>query len=81
MIYYRKIFFELIFTEDNNNITIQNKTKIAKEWNNLLDLCKKEFNNQVDNIGNRYYYMIKNFALYINKTQTSLYDKGLEEIN
>ena len=24
--------------------------------------------------------MIKNFALYINKTQTSLYDKGLEEI-
>lgn len=80
MIYYKKIFFELIFTEDNNNITIQNKTKIAKEWNNLLDLCKKEFNNQVDNIGNRYYYMIKNFALNVNTTQTSLSNKGLEEI-
>jgi hypothetical protein len=80
MMYYKKLFFELIFTEDNNNITIQNKTKIAKEWNNLLDLCKKEFNNQVDNIGNRYYYMIKNFALNVNTTQTSLSNKGLEEI-
>ena len=80
MMYYKKLFFELIFTEDSNNITIQNKTKIAKEWNNLLDLCKKEFNNQVDNIGNRYYYMIKNFALNVNTTQTSLSNKGLEEI-
>ena len=40
-----------------------------------------EFNDNVDNIGNRFYYLINNFALYINKTQTSLYEKGFEEIN
>ena len=77
MIYYQNYFFELIFSE---KIPISDEYKVEKEWTNLMNKID-EFNDNVDNIGNRFYYLIKNFVLSINKTQTSLYEKGLEEIN
>ena len=79
MFYYNDFFFELIFSSDNKNETIPNNYLIGEELRKLIDDCK-QFDNKVDNIGNRFYYMKKNFVLSINKTQTSLFEKGNEEI-
>lgn len=80
ILYYNYFFFELMFAKNDNDTIIPNEALVNEELYKLFESCK-EFNNDVDNIGNRYYYMKKNFVLSINKTQTSLYEKGTEEID
>ena len=60
IIFYGEQFCELIFFSKNVNETIMpNESLVVKEWNDLLN-NKKDLKTEVDNIGNRYYYMIKN---------------------
>ena len=80
MIYYKNLFFELIFSKKENNDIIPNEKLVGEELDNLTEGCL-QFNQPVDNIGNRYYYLIKNYILSIDKKQKSLYDEGIEEIN
>ena len=79
MIIYGDIFFELMFYSENKNEQIPNNTLAQKEWENRLD-CLKVYNDPVDNIGNRYYYVKKNFELTLIKKQTSLKQRARDEI-
>ena len=69
---YKNIYIELLFDEplDNEDIII--------EWKNILDKFN-EFKQNVDNIGNRYYYIIKNFKLSLYKQQASLKQRAIDE--
>ena len=79
MFVYRDIFFELLFYSENKNETIPNQELVKKEWfKSLGDLYI--YNEPVDNIGNRYYYVIKNFLLTLIKKQTCLEQRAKDEI-
>ena len=78
MVYYNNFFFELMLSR-NDSIIIPNDTLVVNELNALVE-DTKEFDKSVDYIGNRYYYLINNFKLSIDKKQTSLFKKGSEEI-
>jgi hypothetical protein len=81
IIFYGEQFCELIFFSKNVNETIMpNESLVVKEWNDLLN-NKKDLKTEVDNIGNRYYYMIKNYIDLLKKDQASLQDRGFYEIN
>ena len=79
MFVYRDIYFELLFYNNDKNIIIPNDKIVEKEWRNILNSCYI-FNNPVDNIGNRYYYVRKNFLLTLVKQQTSLKQRAKDEI-
>ena len=79
MLFYNNSIFELNFAKFNDKIKIPNEELVKNETELLLNRFW-EFNKSVDNIGNRYYYLIKNIKSSIRTTQT-LFDKGLEEIN
>lgn len=75
-IYYRMtivgdIYFELLFYDPDISSEIPNDTLIESEWNTALSNFD-EFNKDVDNIGNRYYYVKKNLISSLIDTQTSL---------
>ena len=78
MFIYGDIFFELMFYQDKN-IKIPYDILIQEEW---MERLKKLniFKNPVDNIGNRYYYVKRNFVLSLIKEQTSLEQKAKDEI-
>ena len=79
MFIYRDIYFELIFYDkDKNEIVPKNKT-VKEEWKTKINKCY-DFNTNVDNIGNRYYYIKKNFVLSLIKQQTSLSNRAEDEI-
>ena len=74
MIIYNKKFLELTFYNDMRDIkTIVNHLNLFEGYEQL--------NIEVDNIGTRYYYMLKNYMDLLNKKQASLYDRALYEIN
>ena len=74
IIKYNNIYFELIlFT--HKNITIPNDEFVKEEWEMRLKNYE-DLNTVVDNIGNRYYYIKKNFFSALTKQQTSLYKKA-----
>jgi hypothetical protein len=78
---YKYYFLELVFIDDSNN-KIPNEDLVFKEWDDLLsDESLKVLNKKVDRIGTRYYYLIKNYYITLDKKQTSLYEKGNSEIN
>ena len=78
---YKYYFLELVFIDDSNN-TIPNEDLVFKEWDDLLSKESLEvLNKKVDRIGTRYYYLIKNYYITLDKKQTSLYEKGNSEIN
>jgi hypothetical protein len=79
MIYYRDIYFELIFYDNNKSSTIPNNATVKTEWENRIGNCSS-FNDPVDNIGNRYYYFKKNFVLSLIKKQTSLEQRAVDEL-
>ena len=79
MFYYRDIYFELIFYDSNKKNTIPNNQTVSKEWKKRIDNCYS-FNDPVDNIGNRYYYIKKNFVLSLIKKQTSLEQRAEDEL-
>ena len=72
-------FCELIF-KTKDNIKIPNEGLVANEWEELIK-NNKSLTTQVDNIGNGYYYMIKNYIDLLKKEQASLDNRGLYEIN
>ena len=74
MFKYKDIFFELIFYGEENSI---NRDEILKnEWPQILSSAKENYNTKVDNIGNKYYYLKKNFKLNLLQQQKSLVQKA-----
>ena len=80
MLLYDNQYFELIFQDKNYNGTIPNERLVKKEWAALLDNYI-QLKIEVDRIGTRYYYMIRNYIDLLKKEQASLLDRGLKEIN
>ena len=81
IIIYGNQFFELIFASGNNTEKIPNDSLVSKVWeNNFKDIFEK-LNIEVDNIGTRYYYLIKNYIDLLNKEQASLFERGINEID
>ena len=76
---YKNFIFELVFSNKNNNLIIPNENLVINELENLLN-SNESLTWDVDIIGTRLYYLIKNFILTLEKKQTSLYKKGLGEI-
>ena len=77
LLIYKDIYFEFLLFDENLDEIIPNITRLEKAWNNTLNNTF-EYNNGVDNIGNRYYYVKKNFASTLIKEQTSLKQKAIE---
>ena len=80
MIYYGKQYFEMIFKNNNSKVKIPNEELVNSTWHDLLDKSGT-LSAPVDNIGNGYYYMIKNYIDLLKKKQASLDDRGFYEIN
>ena len=77
---YGDIYFELIFRDDNKNKTIPNNDTFEDEWINRIKKCDKDYRKDVDYIGNRFYYIKKNFVLSLFKQQKSLKQRALDEL-
>ena len=80
MFKYKNYIFELVFYDENLESIIPNEDLVKDEWNKLT-INYESLLGDVDIIGNRLYYLIKNFILIQDKKQTSLYEKGISEIN
>ena len=85
LIYYRMfnfgdIFFELLFFHDLIEEEIPKDELVNEEWNITINKLY-EYNSPVDNIGNRYYYIKKNFITTLIKQQTSLEQRAKDELN
>ena len=80
MIFYGDQYCELIFLEEDKTKIIPYEELVEREWNALLD-NNETLNTEVDNIGNRYYYMIKNYIDLLKKDQASLQERAFYEIN
>ena len=76
---YGDIYFELIFSDDKN-ITIPSNETFEKEWIKRINKCNDIYKQDVDYIGNRYYYIKKNVVLSLFKQQTSLKQRALDEL-
>ena len=74
---YGNIYFELIMYEKDNKQKIPNDKFVQEQWKLMLSKTN-EFNNYVDNIGNRYYYIRRNFVLALIKQQTSLQQRATD---
>ena len=80
MLKYKNIFFHLILANDDNiSETVPNDNILNTSWQSTLDNMH-EYNDDVDNIGNRYYYVKKNFVLTLYKRQVSLRQRANDEI-
>ena len=73
MFLYKNIFFEILLYAKNGDEgdLIPNDKFLEEQWKMKLK-DYNEFNRNVDNIGNRYYYIKKNFVLILYKQQASL---------
>ena len=63
--------------EKDNKQKIPNDKFVQEQWKLMLSKTN-EFNNYVDNIGNRYYYIRRNFLLALIKQQTSLQQRATD---
>ena len=79
MFIYRDLYFELIFYDQDKNVKVPENKTVKEEWERKINKCY-DFNANVDNIGNRYYYIKKNFVLSLIKQQTSLLNRAKDEI-
>ena len=81
MFLYKNIFFEILLyarkEDDTKGDLIPNDKFLEEQWKMKLK-DYNEFNRNVDNIGNRYYYIKKNFVLILYKQQTSLRQRALD---
>ena len=75
---YENIYFQLLFYKENKSEVIPDSNLLKKEWNYILNNIY-QFNNYVDNIGNRYYYLKKNFLSTLYTEQTSLEQRAKDE--
>ena len=64
---------------DYNDMSKTYDKLVEEEWSIRLDSCY-DYNRDVDNIGNRYYYIKKNFVSSLEKEQTSLKQRALDEL-
>ena len=76
---YGDIFYVLLFGTNNIKETVPNDYLLNISWYYTLRRIYA-YNEDVDNIGNRYYYVKKNFNLTLFKQQTSLYQRAVDEI-
>ena len=76
MFMYNNIYFELILYSKDKKIIPYDKF-VENEWRMILQNYDK-FNVIVDNIGNRYFYIRKNFVLTLIKQQTSLNQRAID---
>jgi hypothetical protein len=72
-------YFELMFDLEDNSMSKTYDEIVKEEWSERLDSCY-DYNRDVDNIGNRYYYLKKNFVSSLEKEQTSLRQRALDEL-
>ena len=72
-------YFELMFDLEDNSMSKTYDKLVEEEWSIRLDSCY-DYNRDVDNIGNRYYYIKKNFVSSLEKEQTSLKQRALDEL-
>ena len=72
-------YFELMFNLEDNDMSKTYDKIVEDEWSDRLDSCY-DYNRDVDNIGNRYYYLKKNFVSSLEKEQTSLRQRALDEL-
>ena len=79
MFKYEDLFFQLVFISGNIDEEIPNIDLLKEEWNSTLYKIYP-FNNYVDNIGNRYYYVKKNFLSTLFVEQTSLQQRAIDEL-
>jgi len=73
------LYFELVFYVPKNYPDFSYDDLIEIEWNSILDKFS-EFDDSVDNIGNRYYYVKKNLISTFIERQTSLSLKAQYEM-
>ena len=76
---YGDIFLQFIFYDSNIHSQIPNEKLLKDSWKKILDKLY-QFNERVDNIGNRYYYVKKNFLSTLYVMQTSLKQRAITEI-
>ena len=79
MFKYGDIFYVLLFRTKNIREKIPNDYLLNFSWYETLENIY-DYNYDVDNIGNRYYYVKKNFNLTLFKKQTSLLQRAYDEI-
>ena len=81
MFKYKDIYFELKFYSYNNtdDIPIPDNDLLINSWISSLSDAKNYYNTKVDNIGNKYYYLKKNFRLNLLHQQKSLIQKAKDE--
>ena len=72
-------YYELMFNLEDNSMSQTYDEIVEDEWSKRLDGCY-DYNRNVDNIGNRYYYLKKNFVTSLEKEQTSLRQRALDEL-
>ena len=58
MFKYKDIYFELVFRSENLQEDIPDNETIKDSWNSTLYNCY-DYNEDVDIIGNKYYYLKK----------------------
>ena len=78
MFRYKDIYLELIFISDNFDEILPNDSIIYGSWNSTL-YNAYVYNTAVDNIGNKYYYLRKNFRLNLFQQQKSLIQRAKDE--
>ena len=78
MFKYGDIYFEFIFITEDISENIPSNEIINNSWNAYL-YNAYEYNTPVDNIGNQYYYLKKNFKLNTLNQQKSLSQRTKDE--
>ena len=78
MFKYGDIYFEFIFITEDISENIPSNEIINNSWNAYL-YNAYEYNTPVDNIGNQYYYLKKNFKLNTLNQQKSLSQRAKDE--
>ena len=79
MFKYSDIFLQFEFYDNNISSQIPDDNLLKGNWEHILDKLF-HFNDDVDNIGNRYYYVKKNFLSTLFVQQTSLKRRAIAEI-
>ena len=82
MFIYRDIYFYLFIIEPyDKEVNPNNDTFINQMFNIILNDVDNAYNQTVDNLGDRFYYLQKNLQLVLFKRKTSLEQFANEELN
>ena len=82
MIIYRDIYFRIFVSEPNDKfVNPNNDTFIKYLLDQLLNDADNDYQQPVDNIGDRFYYLQKNLISVLFKKKSSLLYNATEELN